>query len=187
MNPMKPSSRSRRCAAKPQIFVLSTRLEVPFRAHATFASSEATGWAFPAHGAVAGDYRDWYRRQISACAESAISRLRPCTECRARRTTVATLAAVQNGTSGAIAICKHPRRRAVRGMQQAGSDEGRSGSGSTICRRSPYRSCTRLEKVVYARTPVADPTELHLPRLPKSSGLTLGPMHADPALIWMTQ
>src|ERR1039458_827962 len=32
--------------------------------------------------AVARDHRDWYRRRISACAESAISRLRPSTECR---------------------------------------------------------------------------------------------------------
>jgi hypothetical protein len=62
--------------------------------------SEVTGWAFPAHRAVARDYRDWYRRQISACAESAISHLRSSTECRARTTTAATLAAVQNGTSG---------------------------------------------------------------------------------------
>src|SRR5664280_1816104 len=43
-------------------------------------------------------HRDWYRRRISACGKSAISRLRSCIECRARTTTVATLAAVQNGT-----------------------------------------------------------------------------------------
>jgi len=38
------------------------------------------------------------------------------------------------------------------------------------------------EEVVCAGTPVADPAELHLPRLPKSSGLGLGPMYADPSV-----
>ena len=58
-------------------------------------SSEVTGWAFPGHRAIAGDRRDWYRRRISACAESAISRLRSGAELRARTTTVAIVAAAQ--------------------------------------------------------------------------------------------
>src|SRR5665213_4298726 len=81
-------------------------------AHGTFASSEVTGWASPANRAIVSDRRDWYRRRISAHAKSAISRLRRSTECRARMTTVATLVAAQNGTSGALADCKHAGRRA---------------------------------------------------------------------------
>ena len=76
---------------------------VAIRAHATFANSEVTRWAFPAHRAVARDCRDWYRRQISAVAESAIRRLRPSTEQRARTTTVALATTAQNGTSGVLA------------------------------------------------------------------------------------
>jgi hypothetical protein len=60
-----------------------------FGAHATFASSEVTGWASPANRATVRDRRDWYRRRISAHAESAISRLRPGAEQRARTTGIA--------------------------------------------------------------------------------------------------
>jgi hypothetical protein len=49
--------------------------------------------------------------------ESAISLLRPTTERRARTTAIAIQPAAQNGTSGALAICKHSRRRAARGTQ----------------------------------------------------------------------
>ena len=76
---------------------------VPFRAHGTFASSEIIGWAFSAHMAVARDHWDWHRRRTSASDESAISRLRPITECRARTTMAATLAAVQNVAKRALA------------------------------------------------------------------------------------
>jgi len=53
--------------------------------------------------------------------ESAISRLRPTTERRAKTTTVYIPTAAQNGTSGALAVRKLSRRRAVRGRQRTGT------------------------------------------------------------------
>jgi len=50
---------------------------------------------------------------MSAHFESAISRLRLTAEQRARTTAVATLAAAQNGTSGALADGNHARRWAT--------------------------------------------------------------------------
>src|SRR5664280_2954365 len=47
-----------------------------------------------------GDHKDREWRRMSAHFESAISRLRPTSERRARTTAVAAQAAAQNGTSG---------------------------------------------------------------------------------------
>jgi hypothetical protein len=76
---------------------------VPFRAHETLASSKVAGWASPAHITFAGDRRDWGWRGMSAHPESAIGRIAGSTERRDRTTTVAIVAAAQNGTSDVIA------------------------------------------------------------------------------------
>jgi hypothetical protein len=72
------------------------------RAHGTFGTSEVTGWASPANRAIVRDYRDWYRRRISAHAESAIGRIAGSTEQRAKTTAITILAAAHIGTSGAL-------------------------------------------------------------------------------------
>jgi len=58
---------------------------------------------------------------MSAHFKSAISRLRPTSERRARTTAVATLAAAQNGTSVALAERKHARRLAGLATPRTGS------------------------------------------------------------------
>jgi hypothetical protein len=50
---------------------------------------------------------------MSAHFKSAISRLRPTSERRARTTAVATLAAAQNGTSDVLTGGKHARHQAA--------------------------------------------------------------------------
>ena len=68
-----------------------------------------------------GDHKDWEWRRMSAHFKSAISRLRPTSERRARTTAVATLAAAQNGTSGVLAGGKHARRLAGLATPRTGS------------------------------------------------------------------
>ena len=130
-------------------------------------------------------YRDWYRRRISACAESAISRLRPCTECRARTTTVATLAAVQNGTSGVPSRCAEDSRvaspygclpslrRDWRGIRQPsasrsgdiGDDSWGAWTGPKSCQRRGWgrilrarRSPGSSRRAVHGHDRAGDPT-----------------------------
>jgi len=57
---------------------------------------------------------------MSAHFESAISRLRPTSERRARTTAVATLTAAQNGTSGVLACGKQARRQTMRATPRTG-------------------------------------------------------------------
>jgi hypothetical protein len=63
---------------------------------------------------------------MSAHFKSAISRLRPTSERRARTTAVATLAAAQNGTSGVLPIGRHAGRGAAWATPQTGG-QGHSG------------------------------------------------------------
>jgi hypothetical protein len=86
---------------------------VPFRAQETLASSKDAGWASPAHMTFAGDHRVWEWRGISAHPRFGVLRGRGGRERSVRTTAVATLAAAQNGTSGALADSKHAGRRAT--------------------------------------------------------------------------
>jgi hypothetical protein len=77
---------------------------------------------------------------MSAHFESAISRLRPTSERRARTTAVATLAAAQNGTSGARAGCRHAGRRATWATPRTG---GQGSLGESHPRRPHWLSVLR--------------------------------------------
>ena len=77
---------------------------------------------------------------MSAHPESAIGRIAGSTERRDRTTTVAIVAAAQNGTSGVLAHCKHARRWAtfppprtgVRGKAQPAPASSPIGGSTTI-------------------------------------------------------
>jgi hypothetical protein len=73
-----------------------------------FRDQQGRRWDLSGSNDAPGDHKDWEWRRMSAHFESAISRLRPTSERRARTTAVATLAAAQNGTSGVTAAVRHP-------------------------------------------------------------------------------
>ena len=79
---------------------------------------------------------------MSAHFESAISRLRPTSERRARTTAVATLAAAQNGTSGVLEYGKHAWHGAAGPRREPAGDypvpaDLATGALMTPCLHSP--------------------------------------------------